>query len=53
MQRWREFYERTDEVLDVARHGRFLLVLSDADESGGDAAIQELVSKVRGVSNLH
>jgi len=44
---------RLDEVLDVARHGRFLLVLSDADESAGDAAIQELVSKVRGVSNLH
>ena len=35
------------------RNRRFLLVLSDADESASDAAIQELVSKVRRVSNLN
>jgi hypothetical protein len=43
--------DRLDEVLDVARHGRFILVLSPSVEAP-DKEIAELVGKVRRASNL-
>jgi len=43
---------RLDEALDVARRGRFLLILVDADAEAGDDHIHEMVRKVRRVSNL-
>ena len=43
--------EQLDEVLAIARHGRFLFVLS-GQEGDSDAVMQEMVDKVRRVSNI-
>ena len=43
--------ERLDEFLDIARHGRFLLVLAPRPETP-DHDIGELIRKVRTASNL-
>jgi len=43
--------DKLDEVLAVARHGRFILTLW-ADPESPDADIAELITKVRRVSNL-
>ena len=43
--------ERLDEVLEVARHGRFILVLNP-DPKSPDHDIPQLIQKVRAVSKL-
>ncbi len=43
--------EQLDAILDIARRGRFLIILS-GQEGDSDASLQEMIDKVRRVSNI-